>query len=535
VDHFNFYDHYPRNHSDQLEVKAKEWWLRFLDLPYKPDDYELFIILSIGKMGFGKSTLQYAITWWLNNIPGNRGNVNSVLLKDLRPLYNRKYEEYWKKPIQVLNFDDAGRHWDARSSMSNKEKTNDLYEIRHIYKERMKYGKRGQIFIIFSAQTLKLIDLRIRENYDIIVLQNYYNTRWFEDLFFSSEIKRFAKDFTRDISSFKDKEKKKFCIGRNSVGDEFSWSVPFKDIDPDEPEKGLQKISKLLQKYELLLDINMHSLEEDILLELEKDLIEHNYFEIKSTRELNGWLERIAREKHNTDELKVEFSKTDFNDLITKVSDIRYNLNLDKREEFFNEMQAHLPERFPYMEAEKLDKLVLYVKQLAQKKEYFFIKDKVIADMIKKFLFFGPKRDTTIVYKQILQELSTNIVMEYKKGPIKSYIRSLLREKTLPACYFSREELISLIEDANYEYKKKREKKKSDPRSLISLKQRIISFLITHKMSTIAHIVKNIQGENEQYRPLYDAVKTIIYRNPNIFSRDNKKNVFLNQVKAYSN
>lgn len=381
-----FYQYWGDDIDERLAIEARKYWLHMLSLAVEPDEYALKKFIIVGSQYMGKTHAMNELVWWINNIPGNEGDVAAVQLHDLRPIYNPRYKALWKKPIQVLIFEDAGRFWDARNSMGNKEKTYDFFEVRHIY-EDMKWGTKGQIFMIFNVQTWSLLDVRVRDTSEVVIMKNYFPTDWFDYLIKNPMHRTFARDFTENASIFNMQEEKQFCIGRTNSKREFMWALPYREPDPITGK--MTKVKKLVAKHELIHALDMLSLETEVLQQLEKDLLNDQYFEQKTMKQLHGWLKRTARYKYNAGRLRLTFSDTDFNNIIKDVADKRFYINLARTRKFSKYLYKKLPERFP-LEVTPLERLLVHAKKEARKQALFYLKNNQIKDILKEILFDHP-------------------------------------------------------------------------------------------------------------------------------------------------
>lgn len=381
-----FYNYYGHDIDEELAMKAREYWLKTLTLATEPDDYALKVFIIVGKQYMGKTHAMNELVYWIHNIPGNQGNVAAVQMHDLRPIYNPRYKKLWTKPVQVLIFEDAARHWDPRNSIGNRKKTWDYLEVRHIYEE-MGYGTKGQIFLIFNVQTWGLVDVRVRETFDVAIIKNYFGTDWFKWLIKNPMHRTFARDFTENATIFSMQEEKQFCLGRTSSEREFLWSLPYKEPDPITGK--MTKVKDLVKKYELIHTLDMLTLEMEVLKKLENDLLKDEYFELKNIKQIHGWLEEKAIEKYNAENLRLEFSERDFNQVIKRVAHKRFYLNLDKTQEFTEYLEKKLPERFP-LDITPLERLLIHARKKAREQKLYFLKDKQITNILKEILVDYP-------------------------------------------------------------------------------------------------------------------------------------------------
>lgn len=317
------------------ELKAKEYFKNFLRLQEDPNDYKLKIIVVAGKMGFGKSMLKEFLNWLVWNIPAYKGLVNCANMKDIRTLYNPAYKQYWMMPIQFLNFDDAAYIFDAYEFMKNRKETQSLFDLRHIY-EKCEYGTRGVIFMLVNIQTLRRIDVNIRDTYDVLIFKNYFDTKWFREKIQNYELIEFMREHTENASALWKEQEKRFCIGRTLTRKEFRWAVPIEDYDPEfGVEGGLFKIKDLLRKYNVMHTFEMDTMEDRILGELRKDLRHDPYYDLKNVKQNRAWLRNRAK-LYDIDKYHINFTRSQFNEVIEDVSALRFKDNLDRKEEFTN-------------------------------------------------------------------------------------------------------------------------------------------------------------------------------------------------------
>jgi len=140
---------------------------------YPKDEWILHQIYLVSAPGYGKSKVIDYFCHLKANLVGD--NFEVFTTDDM--LY-----AFWNIPITKQNIflivDDALSKLDSRQSMSQIEDTQELNEIRHILRKRHLKGgvvpENGVIWIIYASQIYTGIDLRARENVDLLIFKTIY-------------------------------------------------------------------------------------------------------------------------------------------------------------------------------------------------------------------------------------------------------------------------------------------------------------------------------------------------------------------------
>lgn len=225
---------------------------------FPSDHWELCIMYLLGSMQSGKSILINYICGLVENLWGEN-QCDFISTRDLGfSMWNAKIT----KNIVVLFVDDAVKTISGRDSMTKKQKTDtaDFLEVRHIVGEyRKDTPKNGILFLIFASQTETGIDIRIRENYDLLFLKtcNYSNV----NKNFEPELIDFLQEVNHKSFILHDSRFKGYFICRTRTNKQFKFYTPFKRFDkivecnPEFTNLDLLR-SEIINKFDLS-DCNM--------------------------------------------------------------------------------------------------------------------------------------------------------------------------------------------------------------------------------------------------------------------------------------
>ena len=276
-----------------MVLNPKQMFLDLIKYKQKPNEPDLKTICLVGGQGSGKTVAIRYLVHMIRNNPSYKGITSTLRTNDLRIIGDKRYKEYFEhKKVIILIIDDAiDEGTDSRRAMSgaNVETTQQFCITRHIVEEN--YETDAIIFMIFATQVYTRLDPTIRDTAQLTIFTEYYDQKWFLDLFTpeDAEVLRIA---TYEGMFSSNLDARRFALARTITGDTATIEIPYsssKEVPYPYIDRSLNKndlINKLTQillnRFDNLDDYTKGELK-GFLFDKAQDIEKDYYIDLKRT------------------------------------------------------------------------------------------------------------------------------------------------------------------------------------------------------------------------------------------------------------
>lgn len=222
------WESYHLNDKDFAFLEPKQLFMDLIKYEEEPEEWDMKSIVLVGAQNSGKTALIRYLVYLIENNPDYKGLTSVFRTNDLKIIGDKRYSYLFegKKVLVIIKDDAISEGTDSRRAMSgsNVETTQQFCITRHILEDL--YEPNGIIFMIFATQVFSRIDPTIRDTAQLKIFTNYYDQKWFKNLFDPDEVE-LLRIATYDGMFGSDFYSRRFAVAKTMTGDVVTLEIPY--------------------------------------------------------------------------------------------------------------------------------------------------------------------------------------------------------------------------------------------------------------------------------------------------------------------